>query len=408
MFVFPYGADRIVRRTPLVNHALIGLNAGLYLVSKALEQARAGEWLDPYMLWPLDPTILQFFTYQFLHADLGHLAGNMVFLWVFGNNVNGRMGHVVYGLFYLACGVFAGVGFALAGREHPCVGASGAIAGVTTAYLVLFPRTGISVFYWIWLYIGTTSISALWFIVLKMILWDNLIAMKLPSGDTTNVAYSAHLVGYLAGFALSVLMLWLRALPRDAFDLLAIWRRAYQRASFASAMSDPNTRARAQYGSVAQTVAEDGRTIVPTARPADPASNLRDRVIYCLAHGEIDEALAHYARFAEINPANPLSRADQVEIANQFMARKQHAAAAEAYETYLRHYEAHDDAEQVKLLLGILYARYLERPDMASRYLRDCAERLSDPDQKAQARHWLQVAADALSGPTSAPAAPQA
>ena len=143
-----------------------------------------------------------------------HLLGNMLFLWVFGNSVNGKMGDIPYLLFYLAGGVFAAWGYAiLQAKVFYLVGASGAIAAVTTAYLALFPRSRVTVMVWFFFFIHFFEVPAMILIGLKVIVWDNVVAPKLAGADS--VAYGAHIAGYFFGFLVSLNMLFLRALPRD-------------------------------------------------------------------------------------------------------------------------------------------------------------------------------------------------
>ncbi len=396
MLLLPYRTDAPIRRTPTVNYVLIGLNVAVFVVQKMLGDARSDELFKPYMLWPGAPKVVQFVSYQFLHGDILHLAGNMLFLWVFGNSVNAKMGNLAYALFYLACGVFAGVGFVFAEGGHPCVGASGAIAGVTTAYLVLFPRTDVTVLYWVVIFIGTTAIRSIWLILIKMVLWDNFISMYIERGDGfTSVAYSAHIAGYLAGFVLTLTMLWLKALPRDHFDLLSIWRRANQRREFASMMADPNARSQAQYGRVARPA---GAAAVVLARPVDPMAGMRDAVIAALSSADPTGAMDRYAELISKDPEQGLPPRFQLEIGNQFMASQRYGQAAAAYETFLRHYSTAANANEVKLLLGILYARYVPQYERARSFLVECVEKLTSPAQRAQASQWLAEVSRALGG----------
>ena len=118
-------------------------------------------------------------------------------------------------------------------------------------------------------------------IVFKIILWDNFIAMSF--GGPSNVAYTAHLSGYAAGFGVAMGMLLIRGLPRDQFDLLALWKRWHQRRVFADAMRDPTTAARAQYGRVARpiVVKEVGGRAV-TDPNQDRVESLRGQIAECL------------------------------------------------------------------------------------------------------------------------------
>jgi rhomboid family protein len=141
------------------------------------------------------------FTYMFFHADIFHLIGNMLFLWVFGDNVEDAMGHAKFLFFYLACGVFAGLFHAwmLPDSELPLIGASGAVAGVIAAYLMLHPRVGVWVlaFKFIPLRISAGLALGLW-ILLQ-------VAMVAVS-DTGPTAWWAHIGGLLAGAALILVL----------------------------------------------------------------------------------------------------------------------------------------------------------------------------------------------------------
>src|SRR4051812_16829397 len=112
MLPIPIGTDRPQRRFPLMNIALIVANVIVFLISHSSGRmprvANLAPGWPPYMLDPRDPTLLQFFTYQFLHQDISHLFFNMLFLYVFGNNLNEKLGHLGYLTFYLTGGVLAG------------------------------------------------------------------------------------------------------------------------------------------------------------------------------------------------------------------------------------------------------------------------------------------------------------
>ena len=147
---------------------MIAVNLVVFLLSMhAVVDPRTGKhaldlriWAQQFMLVPDHPYIWQFVTYAFLHGGIWHILGNMYFLYLFGNNVNDKLGNVGYVCFYLAGAVFAGIGNCLLSHA-PSVGASGAIAAVTGAYLVLFPKTMIDTLYWIIYFIGRTWKSAL-------------------------------------------------------------------------------------------------------------------------------------------------------------------------------------------------------------------------------------------------------
>lgn len=148
------------------------------------------------------PAVIAIFTSMFLHGGWLHLIGNMLYLWIFGNNVEDSMGHGRFVAFYLLCGLAAGVAQTMAdpGSRFPMVGASGAIAGVLGAYLLLHPRANIGVLLVIVVYVRVILVPA----VIVLGLW---FLMQLLDGahtptDRGGVAYWAHIGGFLAGMIL--------------------------------------------------------------------------------------------------------------------------------------------------------------------------------------------------------------
>lgn len=399
MLLLPIRTEAPVKRLPIVNWLLIGANVLIFLVLDVFAAAGDGGWgariKQPLMLWPAALELHQFITFQFLHADPWHLAGNMLFLWLFGNAVNSKMGNVTYLMFYLACGVFSGLGFAWGEASLPCLGASGAIAGITTAYLVLFPRSDVTVVYWFFI-LGTTHISSLVWILGKMILWDNFLAMRIAqqSAAVTSVAYEAHLAGYFIGFMLTCVMLWVRALSRDQYDILALLRRWYQRRMFAAALQGADAQARAVYGRVAripgaEPAGDDNVGEVPLASGDPEAWRLRAEAMTCAANKDLPAAAVAYQRMIALQADQFLPRTHQRDVANQLTAMGLYPQAAEAYEKYLKHYPRAPDADQVQLMLAILYARDLKRLEQARSLLTQCLARLTDPRKRALATEWL-------------------
>ena len=149
---------------------------------------------------PTSPPSVTLVSYMFLHADVWHLFSNMIFLWIFGDDIEDAMGRLRYLVFYLACGVIAGLVFAFSepGSLAPLIGASGAVAGVVAAYLLLRPcaKVGVFVFGFI------AHISAYWVIGA----WGFSQLVHLMGQANDNVAYWSHVGGFLAGAALFVLM----------------------------------------------------------------------------------------------------------------------------------------------------------------------------------------------------------
>jgi membrane associated rhomboid family serine protease len=147
------------------------------------------------------PERLTLLSYMFFHGDIFHLAGNMLFLWVFGDNVEDAMGHIKFLIFYLACGVFAGLAhtFMLPDSPNPLIGASGAVAGVIAAYLMLHPRVRVWVlaFQFIPLRLSAAIVLGVWVVT-------QFIMIMVP--EIGPVAWWAHIGGLIAGAVLIVFL----------------------------------------------------------------------------------------------------------------------------------------------------------------------------------------------------------
>ena len=146
--------------------------------------------------------LLPLVTSMFLHARLLHLAGTMLFLWVFGDNVEDYFGHFAYLLFYFACGIAAGLLHVVTNLHSvlPALGASGAISGVMGAYLVLYPRARILTLLFIFLVPIPAVIILGWWFVLQFLSGMSTLGMRTAGG----VAWWAHVGGFLTGMALTI------------------------------------------------------------------------------------------------------------------------------------------------------------------------------------------------------------
>ena len=203
--MFPIGDDDSARRSvPLVTYVLIALNVLFFFA-----ELSGG---DPFIeRWSVVPRRLManpggdfitIFTSMFMHGGWVHLGGNMLYLWIFGDNVEDRFGHAKFTLFYFICGIAATMAQVLvnAGSGIPNLGASGAIAGVLAAYLIMFPKGQVRVL------MGRSvmpmpalAVIGLW-IVLQLI---NGIGSISQTAETGGVAYMAHIGGFIAGLVLT-------------------------------------------------------------------------------------------------------------------------------------------------------------------------------------------------------------
>jgi membrane associated rhomboid family serine protease len=220
--MFPVGDDRVEGGPPpLVTLALVALNVIVFLfeVSQPSEGAlqsfiqawgvvpreySVGHDIAPTIPLPFWATL---FTSMFLHGGWMHLGGNMLYLWIFGDNLEKVMGHVRFLLFYLACGIAAGLAhIAFSGASNvPTVGASGAISGVLGGYLLLFPRNRVRVLMRGGV-VALPAITVLGFWILIQLV--NGIGALAVTSETSGggVAYMAHVGGFIAGLVLVKLL----------------------------------------------------------------------------------------------------------------------------------------------------------------------------------------------------------
>lgn len=196
--------------TPVVTRMLIAANVVVFAYSTLILQGRAQ---DQFIFdWSLIPFRLHFGTApitllkaMFLHGGWLHLGGNMLFLWIFGDNVEARFGHRRFVVFYLVCGVLAGVAQYLHDplARYPVIGASGAIAGVLGAYLRFFPKARVDVFFFFVIFWKTIPIPA-WVVLgfwIGFQVYDGVLNPNINDG----IAYWEHIGGFVAGLALSYL-----------------------------------------------------------------------------------------------------------------------------------------------------------------------------------------------------------
>jgi membrane associated rhomboid family serine protease len=205
--MFPIGDDNSARRTvPLVTYALIVVNVLFFFVEMSGGEPFIRKWAFVPARFLADPLkdLPSLFTSMFMHAGWVHLLGNMLYLWIFGDNVEDRFGHGRFTIFYILSGLaatFAQLAFSV-GSTVPNLGASGAIAGALGAYILLFPQGRVKVLQ------GQQVIQVPALIVIGM--WVVLqffsgIGSIANSAQTGGVAYMAHIGGFVAGFALTFL-----------------------------------------------------------------------------------------------------------------------------------------------------------------------------------------------------------
>jgi Uncharacterized membrane protein (homolog of Drosophila rhomboid) len=216
MFIPLYDSNRLRHiRRQYVTEAIIAINVLVYLLTslsgEGFSQAAAyGLGYIPsvvynYAILPPElemvPVPFTYVTYAFLHGDIFHLLGNMLFLWVFGDNVEDALGHIRYTIFYFACIIAGAVahGMAMPYSQMPLIGASGAVAGVVTAYLILHPRVKL----WV-LILARIPLRLPAYVVLATWIATQFLMMLVDTEGA--VSWAAHIGGIIAGAVLVVVL----------------------------------------------------------------------------------------------------------------------------------------------------------------------------------------------------------
>jgi len=387
----PYSDEPSEEGTPWVNWLLIALNVYFFLTLGLDEgyAATVARWgFTPAHMRP--PTLL---TSMFLHADLIHLAGNMWFLYLFGDNVECKIGRLRYVTCYLLCGIAGALSHFAFFRDSdiPSIGASGAIFGVLAMYVVLFPFNRVKVLYFIIILIGTTVIPALWVIgafFLMELLYSRLQTM---SGAEAGIGHLAHAGGFIAGALIAVFMLAAGMISGRRRDLLA----------YATNRSDPIPEASS---------AAAPRVVIPDSMPRTPPANddqwayalpehdPRYNIIAALHSGKIERALLMWREYALENLDGVLPVREQLQIAMALDRAGALALARDAYERLLAYYKDQQPytAEAQLSLAGMLLQRAQENGErngvpLARKLLASAAETHPQPARRELAKRWLEL-----------------
>ncbi|MGE5172431.1 MAG: rhomboid family intramembrane serine protease [Betaproteobacteria bacterium] len=201
-------------RFAVVTFTLIVLNIAVFVYELTLGKMAGELFMQSFALVPAKlfargpvadhafPVAATLFTSMFLHGGFLHIAGNMLYLWIFGNNVEDAMGRLRFVLFYALCGLFAAYAHAYVNRLSavPMIGASGAVSGVLGAYVLLYPRARVVTLIFFGFYVRTVQIPAMmvlgfWFVL-------QFLNAMLDSGSRGGVAWYAHVAGFVAGMLL--------------------------------------------------------------------------------------------------------------------------------------------------------------------------------------------------------------
>jgi membrane associated rhomboid family serine protease len=370
----PIRTDSPLRSTPYMNWLLIAMNVVMFAAQQVFPNL-----INSLELHPTSPTVWGFITYQFAHANLLHIGANMLFLYIFGNNVNDKMGHVGYAAFYLAGGIMAGICYVLS-EQHgtPIVGASGSIAAITGAYLILFPRSHITMVY-MFIFIGKMEIQSMW-IILLYFAQD----LFLNSAGTDGVAHIAHIGGTIFGSLICLGLVVTHLLPRDQFDVWALiqrWNKRRQYRDLVARGFNPfdysNSNAPQRSGSRL------------TDAALEQVQDLRERINAAISQHELSIAADLYVQMKKLDDTQVLSRQAQLDVATQLHHDGHFPQAAEAYESLLKAYPKLDHIEQVELALGILLSRHVKDYERARKHLSRVVDRVHEGKSLDMAKQEL-------------------
>lgn len=210
------GSVEYRRVTPYVTYALVILNVLVFWYELSLPPLALREFIGSWGVVPAELAVdsprayATLLTSMFIHGSFLHIFGNLLFLWVFGDNVEQALGHFTFLAFYLVCGILASLAQAalFAGSQVPAIGASGAIAGVLAGYLLLYPRAPVRLLLFVGPFLTVGRAAALlpigiWFV---MQFFQGVLSLGASTGDTGGIAYIAHVGGFLTGAALTLVI----------------------------------------------------------------------------------------------------------------------------------------------------------------------------------------------------------
>jgi hypothetical protein len=265
---------------------------------------------------------------------------------------------------------------------------------ITGAYLVLFPRSHVTLMYLLIVVNGAVEVPCM-YLVSFFVALD--LAMNLAG--SSGVAHTAHIWGVMLGFGVCVGLLAVRLLPRDPFDFLALvhrWNRRRQYQSLVAAGYDPFRSA----GGAAGAQVEVRRTEAEAQRErrqrdlydatVERIKELRAQVYEAIAHHNLPHAAIVFMELKSIDPNQVLSRQAQLDVANQLASQQFYAEAAEAYEQFLTHYPKFAQIEHVVLMLGLICAWYFGRRARAKELLSHAVTRLHGESELRMARAELE------------------
>lgn len=377
--LIPLGTNRPLARKTRIVPILIAINIAVFVLQIVLQSSDpklANQLLDFGHVWGRDLTPWGPITSAFLHGSFMHLAGNMLALFVFGPPVEDRFGRLGFTIFYLLGAIGSGLIHA-AVSDYPAIGASGAIAAVTGAFLVLFPNSKIKIL-WFLILIQFLMAPAWWLIGLWIVI-DLFSQTFQPNNGTAN---AAHLGGYAFGISIALILLWTKVLSREPYDLFSILKQKKRKRAFAAASNA------APKGPRSPNKKNDPKV----AELAQRRANISER----LTQGNLEDATARYLAMLQYfgddeDYPTTMHRDAQYQIANHLYATNQRKEALDAYQALIKAYPMDKERDVICILRARINAKDLNNHEAARSILSHLIETTSDEDIKALAQSELET-----------------
>ena len=362
--ILPIGDDNPKEITPYVHYGIMAVNVVVFFYSLSLGW-RVEDFYKAWGLVPASFSGVKLFTSMYLHGDIWHLFGNMLFLWIVGDNVEDRLGHVGYFVFYHLAGVaacLAHVAFS-PNSPLPLIGASGAISGMMGAYAVFFPNAKIKIWYWLFFFFtNVVYVSAKWAVGLW---FAEQILLRTVLGPT-GVAYDAHIGGIVFGVAAAF---FLRKVILKKPDTVS---RVFGTA-----------RSGARWGQVEE---------VPWTEPAPVAAveletelDPNTAIARGLRAGDLQLAYRYFTRAAGAADRARLDETVLLELGQALVMVGGYGHAARVYEVMLETHAESPDAAEAAFRLGTILSRAFADYDRARPWLTKALETHDNVQRRRQA-----------------------
>jgi membrane associated rhomboid family serine protease len=382
--ILPLGDQPNPKGVPFITYAIIFVNVAVYILISLPLSSRAADPQDPLFLEyletvgqslpsgismrefaqhvsaydlfvfaygyrPVDPSLVTLFTAMFLHGGFMHLFGNMLFLWIYGDNVEHRLGSVAFLLWYLGTGIVATLSHAVLDSHSaiPMVGASGAISGVLGFYFIWFPHNKVRLWFFIFPFFMNVILAPARWVLGFYILIDNLLPFLVTRGTGGGgVAFGAHIGGFFAGLAAAAVM-----------NRRAVTTRP------------PEYRA------------------VPKSRP-DPRSS-KEKIAAAIASGNFEKAAEMYFAIPSERSRRLLDPNDAFELGEWLAQNGQSRAALVVFQRHLRDYPTGPGAAEAHAAAGLLQLYVFKEPTAAFQHLVDSLDLGPTPETEKQVRKAL-------------------